>query len=106
MSILAGAAAGNLIAQWVPVKDGMCSSRLFLILIRIKFTDLTDSQTEACHSARNGSLASFSEPLAFFFLPQNIIPDWDFSLILNISSLVSLACQRARCFLFESKLTH
>ena len=55
MSILAGAAAGNLIARWVPVKDGMCSSWLFLILIRIKFTSLTDSQTEACHRARHGS---------------------------------------------------
>lgn len=55
MSILAGTATGNLIAQWVPVKDGMSSSRLFLILIRIKFTDLTDAQTEACHQARNGS---------------------------------------------------
>lgn len=49
MSILAGAAAGNLIAQWVPVKNGMCSFWLFLIRIRIKCTDLIDSQTEACH---------------------------------------------------------
>lgn len=72
MSILAGTATGNLLVRWVPVKDGMSSSRPLLILIRIKFTDLTDSQTEACHQARNGSeqlLALFAESLAFPF-PQ------------------------------------
>lgn len=41
MSTLAGTAAGDLIAHWVPVKNGMCSSQVFLILIRITFTDLT-----------------------------------------------------------------
>lgn len=55
MSILAGTATGHLTARWVPVKDGMCSSWLFLILIRIKFTDLTDPRTEAGHQARHGS---------------------------------------------------
>ena len=50
-----GTATGDLIARWVPVKDGMCSSWLFLILIRVKCTDLTDPQTEACHQARRGS---------------------------------------------------
>lgn len=55
MSILAGTATGDLIAHWVPVKNGMCSSQVFLILIRITFTDLTQSHTEACHLARNGS---------------------------------------------------
>ena len=69
---MAGTATGNLLVRWVPVKGGMSSSRPFLILIRTKFTDLTDSQTEACHQARNRSenlRALFAKSLAFPF-PQ------------------------------------
>lgn len=73
-SILAGTAAGNLIAQRVPVKDGMCSSWLFLILIRMKSTAssrLANRGLSRGQEEMGMTQASLPQPRAFPSSPQH-----------------------------------